>query len=117
MGHMFEEAVKVWENLKKQKLDCSLINARFIKPVDEEMIEELSREHSLIVTIEENVKTGGFGEHVLECVHRKHLPVKVLILALPDMYVEHGNVGVLRMENGIDSEGMTEKILEELKEL
>lgn len=117
VGHMFEEAVKVWENLKKQKLDCSLINARFIKPVDEEMIEELSREHSLIVTIEENVKTGGFGEHVLECVHRKHLPVKVLILALPDMYVEHGNVGVLRMENGIDSEGMTEKILEELKEL
>ena len=107
---MFEEAVKVWENLKKQKLDCSLINARFIKPVDEEMIEELSREHSLIVTIEENVKTGGFGEHVLEYVHRKHLPVNVLILAL-------GNVGVLRMENGIDSEGMTEKILEELKEL
>ena len=50
-------------------------------------------------------------------MHRKHLPVNVLILALPDMYVEHGNVGVLRMENGIDSEGMTEKILEELKEL
>lgn len=117
VGHMFEEAVRVRENLKKEQIGCSLVNARFVKPVDEEMITELSKDHSLIVTIEENVKTGGFGEHVLECVRRRHLPSDVLILALPDMYVEHGNVSVLRKENGIDSEGMTKRILEALKEL
>lgn len=116
VGHMFEEAVRVRENLKKEQIGCSLVNARFVKPVDEEMITELSKDHSLIVTIEENVKTGGFGEHVLECVRRRHLPSDVLILALPDMYVEHGNVSVLRKENGIDSEGMTKRILEALKE-
>ncbi|HBN57425.1 MAG TPA: 1-deoxy-D-xylulose-5-phosphate synthase [Lachnospiraceae bacterium] len=116
-GHMFEESVKVRENLKKKGMDCSLINARFVKPVDEEMLVELSREHRLIITVEENVKTGGYGEHVLECVSRRGLPVKVLILALPDRYVEHGNVAVLRKENGMDSESMTQKILGAVEEL
>lgn len=116
-GHMFEESVKVWENLKEEGLDCSLVNARFVKPVDEEMIRQLAKTHRLIVTIEENVKSGGFGEHVLEYAERNHLSVHVLILALPDMYVEHGSIGVLRRENGIDSEGMTKRILEALKEL
>lgn len=116
-GHMFEESVKVWENLKEEGLDCSLVNARFVKPVDEEMIRQIAKTHRLIVTIEENVKSGGFGEHVLEYAERNHLSVHVLILALPDMYVEHGSIGVLRRENGIDSEGMTKRILEALKEL
>lgn len=117
VGHMFEEAVKVRENLKKEGRDCSLINVRFIKPIDEDVIRELSKEHRLIVTIEENVKTGGFGEHVLEYAARENLPVKVLILALPDSYVEHGSISELRHENGIDSVEMTKKIMETIKEL
>jgi len=112
VGHMFEEAVKVWENLKKQGFKCSLVNARFVKPIDEEMISELGRNHRLIVTMEENVQAGGFGEHVMEYVSSENISARVLILALPDTYVEHGSVDVLRRENRIDSESMTERIVE-----
>ena len=66
VGHMFEEALKVREDLKEKGYDCSLINARFIKPLDAKMLDRLTKKHRLIVTIEENVKSGGFGEHVSE---------------------------------------------------
>ena len=117
VGHMFEEAVKVSANLKDLVFDHSLVNARFIKPIDEAMIDELVKEHKLIVTIEENVQTGGYGEKVLEYVARKGYDVKVLILALPDQYIEHGNISVLRKETGIDSQSMTERIIKTYKEL
>lgn len=116
-GHMFEEAAKVWEALKEQGYCCTLVNARFVKPIDEEMVEELSRNHKLIATLEENIQTGGFGEHVLELVSRKHLPVHVMIAALPDDYVEHGNIDVLRKETGIDKETVTRRIIEAYREL
>jgi len=117
VGHMFEEAVKVSANLKDLVFDHSLVNARFIKPIDEAMIDELVKEHKLIVTIEENVQTGGYGEKVLEYVARKGYDVKVLILALPDQYIEHGNISVLRKETGLDSQSMTERIIKTYKEL
>lgn len=117
VGHMFEEAVKVSQNLKDCLFTHSLINARFVKPIDEEMIDELVKTHKLLVTIEENVQTGGYGEHVLEYVSRKGYDVKVLILALPDKYIEHGNIDVLRKETGIDSQSMTERIIKAYKEL
>ncbi|MGF0033465.1 1-deoxy-D-xylulose-5-phosphate synthase [Bariatricus sp. SGI.154] len=110
VGHMFEDAVKVREQLKERGYPCTLVNARFVKPMDEDMVEELSKKHRLLVTIEENVQTGGYGEHILEYVCRKDLGVKVLTLALPDDYVEHGNISVLRKETGIDVETMTQKI-------
>ena len=117
VGHMFEEAEKVWKNLKEAGYSCSLVNARFVKPLDTEMIETLSENHRLIAVIEENVQTGGCGEHVLEYVSRKRLPMHVLPLALPDDYVEHGSVDVLRHETGIDSDTMTDRIIETYKEL
>ena len=117
VGHMFEEAEKVWKNLKEAGYSCSLVNARFVKPLDTEMIETLSENHRLIAVIEENVQTGGCGEHVLEYVSRKRLPMHVLPLALPDDYVEHGSVDVLRHETGIDSDTMTGRIIETYKEL
>ena len=117
VGHMFEEAVKVSANLTDLVFDHSLVNARFVKPIDEAMIDELVKEHKLIVTIEENVQTGGYGEKVLEYVSRKGYDVKVLILALPDQYIEHGNISVLRKEIGIDSQSMTERIIKTYKEL
>ena len=117
VGHMFEEAEKVWKNLKEAGYSCSLVNARFVKPLDTEMIETLSENHRLIAVIEENVQTGGCGEHVLEYVSRRRLPMHVLPLALPDDYVEHGSVDVLRHETGIDSDTMTGRIIETYKEL
>ncbi len=112
VGHMFEAAVQVRELLKKRGHSCTLVNARFVKPIDEEMLDELSRNHRLIATIEENVQTGGFGERVMEYVGRKGYDVRILPLALPDDYVEHGNIQALRKETGLDVETMTERIQE-----
>ena len=80
------------------------------RSLDEDMIDSLCRGHRLIVTIEENVQTGGFGEHVMEYVCRKGTAAKVLPLALPDDYVEHGSIQALRKETGLDAETMAERI-------
>lgn len=117
VGHMFEETVKVYENLKNEEYSCSLVNARFVKPVDGEMIERLAKNHKLIAVIEENVQTGGFGEHVLEYVSRNQLDVRVVPMALPDYYVEHGNVNVLRKETMTDSQSLTQRVVRAYKEL
>lgn len=117
MGHMFEEAAAARLALRERGLSCTLVNGRFVKPVDEEMILRLAKNHRLIAVIEENVKAGGYGMRVLECTARHNLKVKVLLLCLPDNYVEHGNVDLLRKETGLDLESVVEKILEAYKEL
>lgn len=117
VGHMFEESVKVYEALKEKGYSVSLINARFIKPLDEERIETLSKNHRLIAVIEENVASGACAEQVIRCVNERGLGVKVLALTLPDQYIEHGNVNVLRQETGLNAEAMTEKIILSYKEL
>ncbi len=111
VGHMFEAAAEVRDRLKSRGYRCTLVNARFVKPIDQSMLEELCRDHRLIATIEENVQTGGFGEHVIEYVGGKCRDVQVLSLALPDDYVEHGSIQALREETGIDVGTMTQKII------
>lgn len=113
VGHMFETAAAVRAKLKETGYNCSLINARFVKPIDENMILELVKDHHLLVTIEENVRTGGYGEKVLELVEKKSLDVKVLNLALPDDYIEHGSVDVLRKEVMLDAASATTRIIVE----
>lgn len=117
IGHMFEEAVKVRESLKEQGFACTLVNGRFVKPLDEEMIEKLSENHKLIAVIEENIKIGGYGMRVEACALEKGLKAKVLPISLPDAYVEHGNVKILRQETGIDASSMSERIIKTYKEL
>lgn len=111
VGHMFEEAVKVRAEVKEIGYHCSLINARFVKPIDEELIEQLAEEHQLLVTIEENVCAGGYGERVTQYVSTQELPVKVLTLSLPDDYIEHGSIDVLRKEVLLDAQTMAKKII------
>ena len=111
VGHMFESAVKTRKILKEKGYNCSLVNARFVKPIDEAMIEELAKNHRLIVTIEENVACGGFGESVLSCVSRKALDTEVYRISLPDDYIEHGNVDALREEVMMDPETMAKRII------
>ncbi|MCR4598822.1 MAG: 1-deoxy-D-xylulose-5-phosphate synthase [Acetatifactor sp.] len=114
VGSMVEEAVKVRELLKAQGKKVSIVNARFVKPFDEETLLNAAKDHSLIVTMEENVFTGGFGEKVLETANRRRLTNQILNIALPDSYVEHGNVELLKQHLGIDPEGIAQKILEAL---
>lgn len=117
MGHMFSEAVKVRESLKREGYSCTLVNGRFVKPLDGECITKLAENHKLIAVMEENVLTGGYGMQVLSFAGEQSLDVKVLPLALPDDYVEHGSVDQLRKETGIDEETMVKKIMKAYKEL
>ena len=117
VGHMFETAAAVRDMLKEKGYSCTLVNARFVKPLDEEMFVELSRTHGLIGVIEENVPCGSFGERVLAFACKRGLKARILPLSLPDDYVEHGSVEILRRETGLDPESLTERILEAYKEL
>ena len=111
VGSMVKTAEEVRHRLKDMGYNCSLVNARFVKPIDTEMVKELSREHRLLVTMEENVRNGGYGEKVRDFVQDYEIPVHLLTIALPDEYVEHGNVALLHEEVGIDAESVTKRIV------
>ncbi len=111
VGSMVQVAEEVRESLKEQGLNCTLINARFVKEFDRELIAELAADHKLLVTMEENVTTGGFGERVTDYVASNQIEMKVEKIALPDMYVEHGNVNILYKDAKIDAESVVERVL------
>ncbi|HIX63233.1 MAG TPA: 1-deoxy-D-xylulose-5-phosphate synthase [Candidatus Mediterraneibacter colneyensis] len=111
VGHMAELADQVRKELKKTGYSCSLVNARFVKPLDTGLLEELAKDHSLFVTIEENVLTGGFGEQVMEYVSRASLGVHVRNIGITDDYVEHGNVELLRKEVGLDCDAVVKQVV------
>ncbi len=91
VGSMVETAVQVKDYLAKEGLQVTVVNARFIKPLDTEMLDMLSQKHNMIVTMEENVLRGGFGEAVADYYMTKGLPVFVKHVGIPDEFVEHGN--------------------------
>ena len=111
VGSMVKTGAAVRRRLKEMGYSCSLINARFVKPIDEKMVEEMGRGHKLLVTMEENVSSGGFGEKVREYADSINLPCKVLTIAIPDEYVEHGNVDLLYREVGIDEETVLKRVV------
>ena len=110
VGHMMETAEKVRDILKEKGHSCSLINARFVKPLDKELLTKLAKKHNVFVTIEEGVVTGGYGASVRDYVAEAGLDVKVSIHGIGDQYVEHGNIDRLRKEIGLDAESIAEKI-------
>lgn len=109
VGHMMEEAVKVREQLKAEGYACSLVNARFVKPIDEDMMDTLAKTHKLFVTIEEGIISGGYGEHVVHYAAKKDLPVKVLTQGISDVYVEQGEIAQLRRRIGLDADSIAQK--------
>lgn len=110
VGSMVKTALQVREMLREIGYGCTIVNARFVKPLDEEMLDYLARDHSLVVTMEENVKNGGFGEKVLEYYNEVRADVHVVQIALPDDYIEHGNVELLKKEACIDAESVFKTI-------
>lgn len=112
VGSMVKTAEVVRHRLKEIGYSCTLVNARFVKPIDTDVVKELAKDHRLIVTMEENVRSGGYGEKVRDYVQEQEIPVHVLTIALPDEYVEHGNVALLYEEVGIDAESVTKRIIE-----
>lgn len=111
LGSMVKTAVDAVKLLEAEGISATLINARFAMPFDKEAIKELPAEHSLLVTMEENVQSGGFGEHVTEYVKTNGIALEVLTVALPDCYVEHGNVEVLKKELHVDAESVAKRII------
>ena len=109
-GTMVKKAVEVRKCLKEQGYSVTLVNARFVKPIDEKCLETLSETHYLFVTMEENVVSGGFGETVLRYVNTMNKNIKVINIAIPNLYVEHGSIDILERESGIDSASIVNKI-------
>ena len=114
---MVKEAEKARELLKKRGYNVSLINARFVKPFDENCIIKLAKDHKLLVTIEENVLNGGFGEQVLRFVNSSEIDIQVQNLAIPNQYLEQGSVDVLRKEAGLDPHTIAERVENRYKDL
>jgi 1-deoxy-D-xylulose-5-phosphate synthase len=105
-GVMLEPALKAGE-----RLDATVVNMRFVKPLDAELVQELARSHELLVTIEENALAGGAGSAVNECLTAAGLPPVRLNLGLPDRFIEHGERAELLAECGLDAEGLRRAIL------
>lgn len=111
VGNMVRTAVQVTENLRNCGYEPTLVNMRFVKPLDMDLLEILREDHSLIVTMEENVKPGGFGEQVMTYYgSRLHSPA-VRIVAIEDQFVPHGSVEDLMHQQQMDSASVTERIL------
>ena len=109
-GHMMETAEKVWAGLKEKGYEPSLVNGRFVKPIDGELLMELEKDHTLYVTIEDASVIGGFGANVTAFVSEEKLQVEVLINGIPDVYVEHGNIQQLREKIQLDADSIIRKI-------
>ena len=112
VGSMVSTAEHIRGKLKKRGIRCSLANGRFIKPFDAELVYKLAKHHQVLVTLEENVLQGGFGLAVTAYVHDRFPQVRVFQVALPDAYVEHGNVSLLRESLGIDSDSIIRQLEE-----
>lgn len=117
VGNMVKTAVQVRELLQEQGYQVTLVNMRFVKPFDMALVRELSGSHELLVTMEENVRNGGFGEQVASFVMEEGLPARVQIIALPNRFVHQGSVSSQMKETGIDADSVAGKILKVYKEL
>ena len=112
VGNMVRTAVQVTENLRKKGYEPTLVNMRFVKPLDTELLDIIKEDHSLIVTMEENVKSGGFGEQVMTYYgSRMHGPA-VRIVSIEDRFVPHGSVEDLMRQQQMDSDSVTERVLQ-----
>ncbi len=117
LGSMVKTAERVRELLHESGYKCSLINARFAKPIDDHAVKWAAENHKLLVSMEENVLSGGYGEKVRQVLDGLKLKTSLVQIAIPDEYVEHGNVELLQKEIGIDAEGIAGRIIEEMKGL
>ena len=116
IGSMVEVCQKVCENLRNAGSDPTFVNVRFVKPMDTELLDQLAKNHDLIVTVEENVQNGGFGEHVCSYMEEHHPDCHVLPVAIPDRFVAHGGVDSLRKQLGLCPFAITERIKNYRKE-
>ena len=110
LGSMVEICADVCSELQKAGIDPTFVNVRFVKPLDTALLDQLAKNYSLVVTVEENVQNGGFGQHVCGYMEEHHPAVQVLPVAIPDRFVPHGGVDSLRAQLGLSANAIAEKI-------
>ena len=110
IGTMVETAMEVEELLAKDGIDATVVNLRFAKPLDYEMLDEVFDYHSLIVTMEENVLSGGVGEHICRYVELHSTGVRVIACGIPDKFIHQGSIKELLEETGLDAQSIYQKI-------
>lgn len=110
VGSMVQTAVEVREKLLDKGINATVVNARFVCPLDTECLDRLSRDHHWIVTMEENVLKGGFGEACGDYLLAKHEDVRLIHVGVPDVYVEHGGVDQLKKTLHMDADSIVERI-------
>ncbi|MBQ2238059.1 MAG: 1-deoxy-D-xylulose-5-phosphate synthase, partial [Lachnospiraceae bacterium] len=116
VGNMMDLAVEVTEILKENGIRPTLVNVRFIKPYDEELLMELTKQHSFIITIEESIHQGSFGQSVNSFYMEQGLKVKVLNFDLKNQFIEQGKVDELRKRHGLEKNQITKEILSNMKD-
>ena len=114
VGSMVSTAEHIREKLHKMGYPCSLYNGRFVKPIDTDMIDRIAEKHRYLITLEENIQRGGFGEQVRIYVDEHHPELHFKSIHLPDAYVEHGSVTHLRSILGIDSDSIMQRLQTEV---
>ena len=117
VGSMVKVAQEVYNNLRAKGQKVTLVNMRFVKPLDTQRLDELAKDHELFVTLEENVKNGGFGEKVLDYFGEQTEGPKVRIVAIEDQFVPHGSVTDLMRQQRMDSASVTSRVEEWMTEL
>lgn len=115
-GSMVKIAIEVREKLKESGKQVGICNARFVKPFDKEAVEKALKNYKLVLTLEENVLSGGFGENVREYADTLDLPGKLVNIAIPDCFVEHGKVDELLHDLNMDADGIIKTISDEYPE-
>lgn len=112
VGKMVYPTLKAAEEIAAEGVELEVVNARFVKPLDEELILSLVREKGRLVTVEEHVLAGGFGSAVAELLARENMKLPIKSIGLPDRFIEHGAMTALHKRYHLDKDG----ILQELRE-
>lgn len=115
IGSMVETAWQVRNLLLEQDIEVTVVNARFAAPLDLDCICHLAKTHELLVTLEENVESGGMGEHVAAFLMDEDIKIPLLRIAIPDRFVEHGSVEQLKKALGLDAWSVAERILDKVR--
>ncbi|OGL41830.1 MAG: 1-deoxy-D-xylulose-5-phosphate synthase [Candidatus Schekmanbacteria bacterium RBG_13_48_7] len=115
IGSTVYPALEAAEKLELEGINCSVINSRFIKPVDKKILGKFVHSDCVIFTVEENVQKGGFGSAVLETIAQYNETKKVWCIGIPDIFVEHGSQEILRKKYGIDSMGIFRTVMQVLR--
>jgi 1-deoxy-D-xylulose-5-phosphate synthase len=117
LGSMVYPAMKAAEMLEKDGIEAGVINARFIKPLDTELILSLAQPGRIIITVEEAYLAGGFGSAVMEVLEENNLldKVRVVRMGVPDRIITHGDPKMLLAKYGLDADGISQKVRETLE--